>query len=152
MWPFKRRSKEPNPVATDSAVPNPRYTGKPMLVLFESLILDTIGHLEAQRADGLAAMARRLGQALHSSGSDWRGVVKEALHLSPTIDIAILDLWIRNSEIADRQGQVLDPVNFSQMFADEYLRESSKIDIWPGDALDQARTRIAAWRQRRPDA
>jgi len=148
MWPFKR-SKKPEDVPEQ---PNSRYEGQPMLLLLESFVLDVIGHLDQKRANSLLAMTPKLRQTFNSSSSDWKNIIREVLHMSSTIEIAILDLWIRNNEIAGDAGKSLEPLHYSQMFADEYLRDGSKIDVWPDDALELAKQRISAWQRGRPDA
>ena len=65
------------------------------------------------------------------------------LHLSETIEIAIWDLWIRNSANAELHGWDYHPWHFAQDFARNYVADDSRVDIWEGDALEQAKARIA---------
>lgn len=93
-----------------------------------------------------------IGRVLKTSATDWRGAVRESLHLSDTIDVAILDLWYRNTEISEKQGALYDPQHFAQDFVDQYNVEGSRVDIWPEGALDAAKLRVEAARQRKAHA
>ena len=138
MWPFSRKPKP------TTILEHPRYAKEPINLLFEALILDVIGHLPDAKRQALQAM--NLQKVFNTRASEWRAVLRETLHLSDTIDVAILDLWYRNRDVARQQGQEYDPVSFSQDFADHYLVDDSKVDVWPGDALEVARKRIAEYR------
>lgn len=134
MWPFRRK---PCP-------PPPQADWGPMETLFSCYVLSVIDHLPPEKEHVIASMTAKLAAALKTSASDWKGVVAEALHLSDTIDYAILDLWQRNSEIARDAGTKLAPDEFASMFVVEYKKDGSMIDVWPGDSLNQAKARIAA--------
>jgi hypothetical protein len=134
MWPFRKKPKQ-----------SEEEYG-PMEMLFASYILDVIGHLSAEVEEDLAAGAAPLAAALKTTASNWKGIVVEALHLSETIDYAILDLWYRNTDIARDSGTTLAPNQFARMFVIEYRKEGSPIDVWLGDSLAQAKARIATRR------
>lgn len=139
MWPFgKKRAPEP-PVGQPG----------PMDVLFANYVLDVIGHLPAERRSGVEALAPKLQASLRTSASDWRGIIREALHLSQTIDLAILDLWFTNSDRAVESGVPLPPGDFAMMFVAKYREPGSQIDVWPGDSLERAKAFVAA-RRREP--
>jgi hypothetical protein len=70
------------------------------------------------------------------------------LNLSETIDIAILDLWHRNRQQALDQGWDYHPWHYAQNFRTNYAAEGSRVDVWEGDALVQAKARIDAERKR----
>ena len=70
--------------------------------------------------------------------------MRETLHLSNTIDIAILDLWYSNQDLAAQRGIEYSPMMFAQEFTDQYQKEGSKVDVWPPGALEKARARIQA--------
>ena len=165
MWPFKRTSK-PGPSGPPSAAspptvpapsaatslpeatqPHPRYGDNPMNLLFESLILDVIGHLPPDRAAGLERM--RFHEILKTRATGWRAATRESLHLSDTIDTAILDLWIRNSAASEREGAIYLPLHFAQDFVDHYYEDDSKVDVWPEGTLQAAKARIEAFRRAR---
>ncbi|MDB4950724.1 MAG: hypothetical protein JWM27_3373 [Gemmatimonadetes bacterium] len=150
MWPFTR-GKPGSPQAPLPRQPS-RNAGKPVNLLLESYVLDLIGHLPADKSEGLAQMAPKLRQALSTQAREWRGMLRETLHLSDTFEVAVLDLWIRNGEIAATAGSLLDPEDFAEMFVEQYSVDGSRVDVWPGNSLALARERIAAWRTRRPDA
>jgi hypothetical protein len=135
MWPF---SKKPKP---QNALEHPRYSKQPINLLFESFVLDAIGHLPQAKRETLQAM--NLQKVFNTQASEWRQVLRETLHLSDTIEIAALDLWFINREAIRKQGQEYDPIAFSQDFTDRYLAEESKVDVWPPGALDAAKQRIA---------
>ena len=117
-----------------------RYKEKPAYILFENYILDTLGLIDAEKRSRLQALdiQRRFGTKAYV----WREAVHEFLGLSDTIDIAILDLWHKNSDIAQEKGVEYSPEDFARNFVDEFYREGSKVDIWPDDALQLASQRV----------
>ena len=134
MWPF---SKKPMPATISK---HPRYANQPINLLFEAFVLDVIGQLPAAKRQTLQAM--NLQKVFSTQASEWRAVLRDTLHLSDTIEVAILDLWYRNRKALREQGQDYDPVAFSQDFADNYFADDSKVDVWPEGALDAAKKRI----------
>ena len=129
-------------MAADS---DPRYTNKAMLLLFEALVLDTLGCLPAD--DRAAIEQMPLQRMFGTTASEWRTVVAETLHLSPTFEVAVLDLWYRNSDEAQQKGVSYEPRSFAREFVDHYLEPGSRVDVWTDDALASAQERI---RRRRP--
>ena len=123
-----------------SPLDHPRYKANPIYLLFECYIEDVIGHLSEEKAETLQGM--NLQKVFNTKASDWRAVIRETLHLSATIDIAILDIWYLNRDhFIDDEGQPA-PFLFSQVFTDDYMEDESPIDVWPPGALDAAKERI----------
>ena len=120
---------------------HPRYKDKPMNLLFEAFIQDVIGHLPEDKLQRMEQMD--LPRRFKTRATEWRGAVAEMRQLSDTIKIAILDLWHRNQEIGRQQGIEYDPVQFSMDFVDHYYEEGSRVDVWEGAALQEAKERIA---------
>lgn len=137
MCPFRKKSKQKPPIA------HPLYSEQPMGLLFQDYILDVIGHLPKERSDLLQRV--NLQEVFNSSASEWREIIREVLHLSDTIDIAILDLWYINREIALKHGQEYDPVAFARDLVDHYYEDGSKVDVWLDVALEAAKERIAKY-------
>ena len=137
MWPFNKKQK------TQGALAHPRYAKQPINLLFESMVLDVIGHLPDSKRQTLKSM--NLQKVFNTGASEWREVLRETLHLSDTIEIAILDLWLRKRETGIKQGIVYDPVAFSQDFTDNYFADDSQVDVWPPGALEAARKRITEY-------
>ncbi len=154
MWPFKKKANTPQPphpkgsVAPSAAPPalleHPRYATQPMALFFEAYVLSVIGHLPPDRDQRFQAMD--IGRRLKTAATEWRAVVKESLHLSDTVDVAILDLWIRNSAAMERDGALYDPIAFSQDFVDHFYEPESQVDVWPEGALEAAQHRIQEYR------
>jgi hypothetical protein len=114
-----------------------------MNLFFEALILDVLGRLPPDRDTQIEAM--KIGPRLKTKATAWRDAVRESLHLSETIDIAILDLWYRNREAFLNSNQEYLPEDFARDFVDKYFEEGSKVDVWPGDSLQQAKRRVAKY-------
>jgi hypothetical protein len=114
---------------------NPRYKSNPSDLFFDHLVLDVIGHLPTE-------MLGRLDAALETSAGGWRHKTKEIVNLSDTIEIAILDLWYRNSAILATRGETYEPYQFAVDFVDNYFADDSQIDQWHGNALAAAKERI----------
>lgn len=138
MWPFRRNIL--NPPAEDL---RERYRKAPINLFFEALILDVLGQLPPERDAQIEAMSIHL--QLNTRATTWRNAVRESLHLSETIDIAILDIWHTNQAALPKSSEGYSPEDYARDFADKYFEEGSKIDVWPGDALQQAKWRIAKY-------
>jgi len=134
--------------ATVMTLSNPRYAKNPIAFFFESYILDVIGHLPPERSEKIQSM--NLQKVFQTGAREWREVVRETLHLSNTIDIAILDLWYTNQDLAAQRRVEYTPLAFAQDFSDEYEKDGSKVDVWPPGALASAQARIAARKSATP--
>ncbi len=130
----------------DSIFDKPRYKENPILVFFEFYVLDTIGFLP--KANYLSLNDMGLYKTFNLEEMDWKETVKYVLSLSDTIEIAITDLWYRNSDIADKEEFDYAPEQFAMDFVDLYFKEDSKIDIWQDGELDLAKKRIEEYESR----
>lgn len=115
---------------------------RPMDLFFEFYIVDVIGLLPAETVDAIDAFDKKFPVF----GGNWKNAVTKELHLSSTIDVAILDLWYRNKAIAEKDRWSYHPWHFAMHFKENYLKRDSQVDIWNGDALAQAKARIVAAR------
>jgi hypothetical protein len=113
----------------------PRYQSNPSDLFFDHFVLDVIGALPAGTSE-------RLDAALETSSGGWRQKTKEIVNLSDTIEIAILDLWYRNSEVLRDRGEIYEPYHFAVNFVDNYFADESQVDQWHGNALAAARERV----------
>jgi hypothetical protein len=119
---------------------NPRYERSPVNILFENFVLSTIDKLPQDKVDKLNSM--NLAKVFNTEPKDWKLIVKQALQLSDTIEIAILDLWYKNQELASQQGIEYHPNQFALDFTDRFLNADSRIDSWDVNTLNQAKERI----------
>jgi len=114
-----------------------KWEENPSDYFFEAFVLNVIGELPADRQDEMRSYFK-------TSGDDWHQGVKAAIHLSQTIEVAILDLWYRNRDIAKANNETYSPEAFAEDFIEHYFVDDSKVDVWEGDALEGAKRRIAA--------
>jgi len=112
--------------------------------LFTSYVLNVIGALPPDAEAKLESVAPSLEEAFKTGASDWRSMVRETLHLSETIEVAIKDLWYTNQSNFAAAGQNCAPEEFAQLFLKNFLKDGSKIDVWPPGALEEAKARIKA--------
>lgn len=119
---------------------HPRYKANPIYLIFECYIEDTIGHLPEIKSKTLQEM--NLQKVFKTKSSDWKAVIRETLHLSRTIDIAILDIWYLYREGFDHDNGEPNSYLFSQLFVDDYMADGSTIDVWPPGTLTAAKARI----------
>ncbi|MFD1088225.1 hypothetical protein N7V09_11635 [Shewanella seohaensis] len=119
---------------------HPRYGENPIYIFFEAYIQDVIGFLPREKSESIQRM--NIQKVFGTQASEWHSVIEETLHLSKTINVAILDLWYRNREHFRTESGEYDPVWFSQIFTDEYMKDDSQVDVWPEGALEAARERI----------
>jgi hypothetical protein len=123
--------------------PEPRETNpQPIDTFFQLYILDTIQKLPAEKKEILKKID--LDKVFSTDFNDWKKTIKKVLNLSDTIEIAIKDLWLRNSEIAKKDNTELSPEEFAILFTKNFVAEDSKIDIWESESdLNNAKKRIA---------
>lgn len=133
-----------SPAKPMNVLDHPRYKENPVYLFFEHYILDVIGQLPPEKSKSIQAM--NLQKVFKTKSSEWHESLREALGLSGTIDIAILDLWYRNREIASAKGIEYPPQQFAMNFTDEYMKEGSQVDVWPAGALEAAKKRISEYR------
>jgi hypothetical protein len=159
---FKRKSKESDggaytppvmpsfPVDYDEVMKAlaPYYhQQRPLDFFFEMYIVDVIEKLPRETISALADFSIKHPTFFTTCNGDWRQYVVKESHLSMTIETAIWDLWIRNSAIAARDGWQYHPWHFAQNFAENYFADGSKVDVWDGNALADARKRIEEYRK-----
>jgi hypothetical protein len=108
-----------------------------MYFFVEQLVVDTVQGLPEEHQQFIA-------QTIQTDLNGWRRKVKEISTLSDTFEVAVLDLWYRNSKIAADRGDSLDAHDFAQLFVDNYFVDDSQIDVWGSGALEAARARVAA--------
>jgi hypothetical protein len=121
----------------------PYHQRQETLELFsEFYVVDVIGMLPAETSAVIANFFANHAPNFVPANGDWRSGVKNSLNFSETIDIAILDLWYRNTDISLRDGWTLHPWHFAKLFLNNYFADNSTVDVWPGDALHQAKERI----------
>jgi hypothetical protein len=122
---------------THPLLQHPRYKDNPVYYFVERLVIDTIEGLPLDLQDEIA-------QTIRTDVKGWRGEVKELATLSETFEVAVLDLWYRNSKIAADRGEILLARDFAELFVDNYFLDDSQIDVWGPGALEAAKARIAA--------
>jgi hypothetical protein len=113
---------------------------------FEMLVVEIVGRLPLATSAAIRELKSELPDVFANPEDDWKHWVRNACNLSDTFDVAVLDLWIRNSANAQRDGWTLEPWHFAKIFGENYFVDGSQIDIWHGDALEHAKQRIAAYR------
>lgn len=120
---------------------------RPLDFFFEMFVMDVIKKLPPETLAALSDFSAKHPTFFTKHGGDWRQYVIKENQLSETIEIAIWDLWIRNSANASRSGWVYHPWHFAQDFAGNYFADGSKVDVWEGNALEEAQKRIAEYRK-----
>lgn len=125
----------------------PYYQQKrPLEFFFEMYVVDVLNKLPKETLAALAEFSSKHPTFFAAHGGDWRQYVVKESHLSGTIEVAIWDLWIRNSATAQRDGWVPHPWFYAQLFSENYLAEDSRVDVWEGNALQEAKQRIEKYR------
>ncbi|HEX3129065.1 MAG TPA: hypothetical protein VH394_17155 [Thermoanaerobaculia bacterium] len=144
MNPFAKLFGKKPPAAQDvSPSADRRYASNPIALFFESYVLDVLGQLPTEKSEKIQSL--NLQKVFKTEASEWRDVIREALHLSPTIDIAILDLWYTNQGLARQRKVEYSAIAFAQDFHDQYLKEDSKVDVWTPETLEAAKARVAVF-------
>jgi len=117
-----------------------RYQKTPVYLFFEKYVLDIIGELPDDKEAILQQI--NLQSTFNTKQSAWKDVIREVLHLSSTIDIAILFQWYKTVEEHQAQGIGADSEIFCIKFVDAYFEENSDIDVWTENTLSDAKTFI----------
>jgi hypothetical protein len=126
----------------------PYYEAKrPLDYFFELYIISTLNKLPKETEVALKAYNDKHPSFFQSTNGDWKAYIKKQLHLSDTIEIAIWDLWVRNSVNAKNSGWNYQPWHYAENFIDNYFAEDSKVDIWDGNSLELAKQRILEFRK-----
>ena len=120
---------------------------RPLDYFFEFYVVSALDKLPKETELALGEFNIKHPSFFESSNGDWKGYVKSQLSLSTTIEVAIWDLWIRNSTNASNSGWEYHPWHYAQDFLDNYFSEDSNIDIWEGDTLELAKKRILEFRK-----
>ena len=123
---------------------HPRYKDRPMYLFFEKYITEVVGELPPEKSDIIQNM--RLDEVFGVEAETWQDVVRQALRLSPTLDIAIVDRWFDYLEEAADAGREPEADGFARQFVDAYFADNSDIDVWADGELDAAIERIKARR------
>ena len=122
--------------------PEPQKTDMNIDVFFKAFILDTLNELPTEKNELIENM--NLDKVFNTDFNDWKKTVKKVLNLSDTIEIAIKDLWLRNSDITKNDGTELNADQFADLFIENYYVENSEVDIWKSESdLNNAKKRIA---------
>ena len=120
---------------------------RPLDFFFEMYVVDVIDQLPTETLNALADFSKKHPTFFETHGGDWRQYVIEESHLSDTIDVAIWDLWIRNSTNANDNGWKYHPWHYAENFSANFFAEGSRVDVWEGNALEQARKRVESHRK-----
>ena len=108
-----------------------------MSLLLGDYVLDILGVLPPAEDEKLEGLNLSKVFALPPAG--WRESIRQALRLSDTFAVAVLDLWLRNREAAGFSPEV-----FARELVAEYIRDGSRIDVWPAGGVEAARRVIAS--------
>lgn len=101
----------------EDSIPD-RYEKKPMLILIENYILDTLGALEPAKVAKLNDIVCRT-----FGGKDWRQALRRQFHLPPDADQSLLAVWKQRQEEAEATQQELSPEDFAREQADQIFRD-----------------------------
>ena len=95
-----------------------RYTGKPLLRLVDSYVLDAIGHLPREVDAKLTDMEPKFAETFGETGS-WREMVARQMRFPDGLPGAIRQMWdAGRAKFVAEQGHEPDPAEFTQTFVD----------------------------------
>jgi len=140
MWPFNKNEK------AETILDNPRYKEKPVLLLFEIFVLDTIGRLSSEKRKGMQDL--NIKKIFNTNAEHWKPALREVLQLSNTIEIAIQNSWVSKLGENGDSDENVDVDIFAKEFTDQYFAQDSQVDVWAEGALEQAKERIAEYKKK----
>ena len=83
----------------------------PLLILLHAYVLDCIGQLAPEKQAAMQDIVRQV----YGGGPDWRGTLRNTLHMAPTLDASIQGMWERNQVSAKQHGVILTGDDFADM-------------------------------------
>jgi len=122
--------------------------GRPLDFLFEMYVMDVLEELPEETKSALEDFSSKHPSLFEKHNGDWRKHVVKESHLSETIEVAIWDLWIRNSATAKRDGWYAHPWHYAQLFMENYFADGSQVDVWEGNSLAAAKQRIDEYKSK----
>ena len=94
-----------------------RYAGKPLLRLLECYVLHAAGALRKADEERLTLMAPKLREVYKATGS-WDEIIASVMQFPPTMPELVKASWARNSDLARRNQEHLEPEDFAEMFVE----------------------------------
>ena len=119
----------------------PNYIDK----LFEKYILNELGFLNEEEQLKLEDL--HLHKAFDREKEPWTETLHNVMQLSETMTTTIWHLWIKNSESYRSKGEELNPVDYAELFIENYYKEGSTLDVWEEDKLEEAKRVIEEYRK-----
>ncbi len=119
---------------------------KPLDFFFEMFIVDVLEQFPDSSLKAFEDFSQEF-DFFSSADGNWRKFVKSELHLSDTIEVAIWDLWLKNSEKAQADGWTYHPWHYAQNFSEKYIADDSKVDVWTDETLAEAKALIEEYRK-----
>ena len=119
-----------------------------MSFFFQQYVLHVLGKLPTEAYTKYNEV--RLYTAFQREEEDWTVTIPAVLQLSETVEVAIWHLWVINATAAEQRGDTLDPEDYAFGFVENYYKEESRVDIWEGDQLEEAKRQIAAYQAQYP--
>jgi hypothetical protein len=113
-----KKNPPPKDLPTSNLEPE-RYEGRPLILILDNYILDSIGELPSDKK----ALITSIVQKVFGGGADWKKTVRDVLQLSETIEDNIRSLWAENKKIAAQNNAELHPVQFAKMIVDDNFAE-----------------------------
>ena len=120
---------------------------RPLDFFFEMHVSDIIDELPKESIQALDVFSEKHPTFFESTNGSWKEYVITQCHLSETFEIAVWDLWIRNTANAKENGWTFHPRHFSQVLMEKYFEDGSKVDVWEGSSLQEAKQRIETYRK-----
>jgi hypothetical protein len=100
---------------------NTRYSGKPLLRLVDSYVLDAIGHLPPEVDAKMTEMEPKFRKTFKTTGS-WREIVEGQMKFPDGMQGAIRELWVKGRvKFLVAQGHEPDPAEFTMSFVDNHF-------------------------------
>ena len=115
-------------------------------LFFEFYIVDVLGKLPNETANTVNDFSKENSSFFEETNGNWAKYVIKTLHLSKTIDIAIIDFWIKNREHAKNEGFEYHPWDYAVAFRENYIKEGSQVDVWTNETLREAKERASRYK------
>jgi len=91
------------------------FSTDPFVRLLEFYVLWAIGKLPQKQVETLKQMTPKLEKTFGKRGA-WQEVVSAHMEFPPDMVDQIKDLWLRNAEMAKKNGETLRADDFARMF------------------------------------
>lgn len=102
---------------------------KPAFLLLTNYVLDRIGGLNPEDAEGMARIVNRI----FGSAQDWRSEMRDQFGLMAELDAQLVEMWAQAQQVAEKTQTAVDAREFARMVVEENFSDLVAMIDGPSD-------------------